>query len=540
MLKRIHINNFRIFNDKEIILGKLLTVLAGGNATGKSTVLGMLGNSCELKQNIAKTYLNKSFRAEFSEIFKGSMLHDASGSNKYEIFMSNEDGTEIDSKKFRVAWQTLKKKSYKRFRLIPNGIVNGKKSNEKFKLPVYYLGLSRLYPVGEANIEGIKTKSVVFKTEDDKNWYIENYKKILSIKDEISDVSGSTLSETSKKTCIGINTKNYDYLTNSAGQDNIGQILLAMLSFKKAKEKMGDIWQGGLFLIDEFDAALHPSAQNKLIDILISFSKNTNVQVVFTTHSLSLLEYISTKTAYNNNDVNNNIELNYFSTANLHLDIDRNIDFQCVKNDLLVQASIVKPKIKIYSEDAEARWFLKHLLPTSILERIQLIDHTIGCEELIHLMNADSDYFANNLIVFDGDVDNNKKNKIKLKQLGNFINLPGQNQNPEEVFYDYLRSLTHDHPYWSTTIARTLGFTITYFEEHNPSQENEYSGEKRIRYKKWFNDHLEGFESTDLYEYWKNDNKDIVKDFINDFILVFNKIAERTCLPEIIYNQKLE
>lgn len=540
MLKRIHINDFRIFKDKEIILGKQLTVLAGGNATGKSTVLGMLGNSCELKQNIAKTYLNKSFRAEFSEIFKGSMLHDLSGSNKYEIFLSDANGIETDSRKFRVAWQTLKTKSYKRFRLIPDGIVNGKKSNEKFKIPVYYLGLSRLYPVGEANIEGMKTRTVIFKTEEDKNWYISNYKHILSLKDAISDISGSTLSETSKKTGIGVNTEKYDYLTNSAGQDNIGQILLAMLSFMKAREKMGENWSGGLFLIDEIDAALHPSAQNKLIDSLISFSRETGVQVVFTTHSLSLLEYVATKTSHNNNDKNNNIELNYFSTANIHLDIDRNIDFQCIKNDLLVQASITKPKIKVYSEDAEARWFLKHLLPQCILDRIQLIDHTIGCEELIHLMNADSDYFANNLIVFDGDVDDNKKNKIKLKQLGNYINLPGNNQNPEEVFYEYLRSLNDEHPYWGATITRTLGFTITYFTEHNPSNEHEYSGEKRVRYKKWFNEHLEGFESTDLFEYWKVDNRDKTKDFVSDFVSVFNKIAKRTCLPQIIYNHELE
>ena len=540
MVKRIHINDFRIFKDKEIILGNLLTVLAGGNATGKSTVLGMLGNSCELKQNIAKTYLNKSFRAEFSEIFKGSILHDLSGSNKYEIFMSDNNGVELDSRKFRVAWQTLKTKSYKRFRLIPNGIVNGKKTNEKFKIPVLYLGLSRLYPVGEADIEGMRTKTVVFKTENDKNWYISNYKRILSLKDEISDISGSTFSETSKKTSIGVNTEKYDYLTNSAGQDNIGQILLAMLSFKKAKEKMGENWSGGLFLIDEIDAALHPSAQNKLIDSLITFSKDTGVQVVFTTHSLSLLEYVAIKTSHNNNDKNNNIELNYFSTANVHLDIDRNIDFQCVKNDLLVQASITKPKIKVYSEDAEARWFLKHLLPQCMLERIQLIDHTIGCEELIHLMNADSDYFANNLIVFDGDVDDSKKNKIKLKQLGNYINLPGNNQNPEEVFYNYLRSLNEEHPYWSSTITRTLGFTITYFEEHNPSNENEYSGEKRVRYKKWFCDHLEGFESTNLFEHWKNDHGDEIKDFVSNFVSIFNKIAKRTCLPEIIYNHEVE
>ena len=179
-------------------------------------------------------------------------------------------------------------------------------------------------------------------------------------------------------------------------------------------------------------------------------------------------------------------------------------------------------------------------MPQCILDRVQLIEHTIGCEELIHLMNADSDYFANNLIVFDGDVDESRKNKIKLKQLGNYINLPGNNQNPEEVFYDYLRSLKEEHPYWSRWITRSLGFTITYFEEHNPSQESEYSGDKRERYKKWFNDHLEGFESSELFEYWKNDNIVINKDFVNNFVSVFNKIAKRTCLPEIIYNYELE
>ena len=54
MLKEIKLNDFRIFKDQNLLLGKYLTVIAGGNATGKSTILGMLGNCCELKKTKAK------------------------------------------------------------------------------------------------------------------------------------------------------------------------------------------------------------------------------------------------------------------------------------------------------------------------------------------------------------------------------------------------------------------------------------------------------------------------------------------------------
>ncbi|WP_243122414.1 ATP-binding protein [Clostridium septicum] len=40
---------------------------------------------------------------------------------------------------------------------------------------------------------------------------------------------------------------------------------------------------------------MHPIAQNKLVDYLYKSSKELDVQVVFTTHSISLLRYISEK-----------------------------------------------------------------------------------------------------------------------------------------------------------------------------------------------------------------------------------------------------
>ncbi len=74
MFRSLKINSFRMFTDKEIYLGRYVTALAGRNSTGKSTVLGMLGNSSELKKKEGATYTDGRFRAEFSELFKGSTL----------------------------------------------------------------------------------------------------------------------------------------------------------------------------------------------------------------------------------------------------------------------------------------------------------------------------------------------------------------------------------------------------------------------------------------------------------------------------------
>lgn len=41
------------------------------------------------------------------------------------------------------------------------------------------------------------------------------------------------------KNVLAMKTKHYNHLGNSAGQDNIGQILAAIISFTKLKEKLG-------------------------------------------------------------------------------------------------------------------------------------------------------------------------------------------------------------------------------------------------------------------------------------------------------------
>lgn len=69
---KIKINDFRALKNQTIELGKYLTILSGFNATGKSTVLGLLGNSSELKVSEGRPINAPQFSADFKDLFIGS------------------------------------------------------------------------------------------------------------------------------------------------------------------------------------------------------------------------------------------------------------------------------------------------------------------------------------------------------------------------------------------------------------------------------------------------------------------------------------
>lgn len=568
MYKKIQIKDFRIFKNQTLLLGKYLTVLSGRNSTGKSTILGMLANSGELKKKEGVTYTSKRFRAEFSELFKGSKNFDKTQTDRFVITLCDKDGNDIDFRSFRTAWQSKgsaqthfnddhidikeiqsnnnlinNEKKFvndkkERFRVIPFKKLEGKKKTEaKFDIPVLYLGLSRLFPVGESHDEVISSKKIQFSSEEHRNWFVENYTQILSMQTDIQSITNFSISETDKKSGIGVCTNDYDYLTNSSGQDNLGQILLAILSFIKLKEEQNDLWKGGLLLIDEIDATLHPAAQIKLIKLLIKSSKKYNFQVVLTTHSLSFLKEICLKIKFNNHDedTTNDIELYYLTNANRKLEIKRNPYFSEIEQDLMIVSAVQSSvKIKLYSEDEEARWFLKSIIP-KYLPYIDVLDINIGCNELISLYKADLQYFGNTLIVFDGDVSDSQLNKIDNKirtNLNNILKLPGDKR-PEEVLYDYLICLDKEHDFWTTPEAQLMGFTWDYFHENGPKSDK-YKGKKeREKYKSWFKDHQQGFEITKLMDFWIRDNQLLVKKFSDSFLKSYNHISVRTMVMPI-------
>lgn len=97
-----------------------------------------------------------------------------------------------------------------------------------------------------------------------------------------------------------------------------------MLSFKKLKRDMGADWDGGLLLIDELDATLHPAAQLRLISLMEKEAKSVGYQIVFTTHSTVILKELSGKNQFNKEGGPGDIEIAYLTDANRKLIVKRN------------------------------------------------------------------------------------------------------------------------------------------------------------------------------------------------------------------------
>jgi AAA15 family ATPase/GTPase len=323
MFEKLCVSDFRMLKNKDFQIGRYITMLAGWNATGKSTILALLANGTELKLAEGKTYNGKQFKAEFSEILKGSNKFDIAGENKFKILFN--DGNTQREKVFRTGWQD----NDTRFRVIPKEVdSSGKKINEaKFEYPVIYLGLSRLDPLGETEDKHIKDSVQAFVDEDDNKWFQRCHKAILSLSDEnITDITHIDF-KSKKKNTAGINSDYYDWKTNSAGQDNISQILLAILSFKSLKKQ--NKLKAGLLIIDELESSLHPKAQQKIVELLIKESKDNGFQVIFTTHSLTIIKIISEKVR----TPNDNVIYYYFTKTNKEVEILQNHKYEEIEQD---------------------------------------------------------------------------------------------------------------------------------------------------------------------------------------------------------------
>lgn len=503
-IKKIVLHKFRQFEDKEIPVAKRLTVIAGHNATGKSTLLAILANSCEWKK--ATPLIKPSFRGEFREIIKASQEHDPQCKKAVEILFS---GTSSDEEEFVVPFRTTWQDKGKRFRLIP------KHHDQEGKLgyPIIYLGLSRLYPLGECS-DSATLKSVPAITDyfaehpDEKRWLIKAYKSILS-QSNITGVDPRLHPELKKKVFAGVESDTYNGLCNSSGQDNLGQILLSILSFKKLKsqiERDDATWNGGILLIDELDATLHPAAQVRLLDLLHKESVALDLQIVFTTHSLSMLEHF-----YKKNDTlrYEDSTVVYITTQNNVLSVKKTPPFLELRNDMLVvdPATLSQSPVLVLTEDAETRWFLDEILPEHIKRQIKMPEMGWGCNELVKFNQETFPALQKSLIVVDGDF--NSDDEIKY----NVLRLPG-GSSPEGIIYTFLKSLHPDHK----LLNNSSGINKRSLEEYGPFSSNydKYRPDRK-KYKNWFQDNMGHLMSLNVISYWKERHNDAIISFIKEF-----------------------
>ena len=510
-ITKIKIEKFRGFKNVEFEIGSHLTVISGQNGTQKTTLLGLLTQPFTITDKDNPMYGEKPlsggvFKSAFSDKFKISKNYDKAGEHEWTLYFDDED-----TPSYTVKSIDRDKKGTMRF------WQKGTKSagSGYIQYPVIFLSLKRLLPIGEDS--ALRENKSVELGLDEQEFYAEWHNKILILTREQDKIQNSTLITSTHKQTLGGNTDHYDWQVNSAGQDNIGKILLAILSFKRLKEKYKDDYRGGILAIDEADTTFYSGSQIKLLEALNKFSAKYDIQIIFTTHSLILLKEVLS--LQKNPQRKGQVELIYLEKKNKEIIITKGIDFDFIQNHLNVslvgQTVAKKKKIDVFTEDNEGAIFAKSLLGTQRTKHLNFQDKiTLGCNNLIQLasVKVPSFIFPNSIIILDGDA----KKQTRATNNKNILLLPTEHS-PEQIISSFLHKLPDDSSVWSD-IDPTFNHQYC-FKDYTVQ---DISGNRETA-KKWFKSHLQswGRNATKVLTPWKKANKKEVDEFVANFDTLF-------------------
>ncbi len=493
-IEKIIVDKFRHMNGIEVLFGKNLTVISGQNGTGKSTILGMVGHIFDYKDQ-ERTKNNQKFKAKYGDIFRFCPFHDKKGIHEYKAILKDDNGDEI-TQEAKSRFVEGEGKSG-RFRIdIGDRQVVG---SGAIDFPVIYLGLKRLYPLSQEKEDSIKVKPPTLDPSEVR--FYEKYAK------EISILLDETLKpqdiKSPNKEFLAMETPVYSYMGNSAGQDSLGQILTAILSFRELKEKKGLSYNGGILLIDEVDATFYAGSQINLIKNLYQFSRDFDLQIIFTTHSLEILELLKEKTEWQT-------EINFFELKNRCVKNLSNPPLKYIRNNILVQTDQEDKirKINVLCEDGVTEAWCKNLLGrTKLRKRIEIKSVPISAGILIELAKKKHPAFRQMLFVVDGDQKKGKSGPDRV------IYLPGD-KCPEGTLYDFFRNEVDDEDgFWNPDIGfiRQVCFK-DFVDSHD--------------YKTWLfqNKSFFGRSYCKAFSRWKKANPHEVETFVDNFKNILDKI----------------
>jgi hypothetical protein len=566
-IKELKIKDFRLIKELSFQPSKYVNVISGKNGTGKSTILGMIAQGFSYNNKVIEfispecqelnktkfskldseldseliteynsilTHFGKPFESSSNEHFKLSEK-DVRETEHINVILDNEEWFKVETTNHTD-------------RILPR-FVTRRDNNESANYihPVIYLGLDRLTPL-------VKTKNKSYSleiSEQDKKDIHILYESILL--KQYPDNLTATETNTKKQTAAYIDSERTIEMISS-GEDIVGQLLLALYSFKKLKDNYPNHYKGGILLVDEVDATLYPAAQNILLDIFLEKARAWNIQIFVTSHSLTLLEHLETE-KIKNQRINRDVKI--FTTNESDIsDIKlTELDFLYkFKNELLAQVNqeLILDKVKVYFEDPEAYFVFKNLIKgfkdsdnLAVSKRIKPISSvSISSSQYQSLHKHKVPEFTNNSIIcLDGDqeIDNSKYK--------NFITLPnhGSKANPEEFVFDILNN--PDSEFWEQT-SDNYNFPIFMnnskyrvlqsikngtYEEQYENQNGTYKNTKpRVVWKTWFNDEKSNWKGqNNPIVYWKKKNPDSVNEFEKLFKKAYDFVAKNNKIPRL-------
>lgn len=517
VIDSIHIDKFRGFKNSSFTLGSQITVIAGQNGTQKTTLLGMISQPFSVTDgdNLMKNerpLCGGNYKSAFSDKFKLSENFDKAKSHEWTLRLNSE----ISEVQEYTIESILRDKDKGTIRFWKKG--DRTKGSGYIQIPVIYLSLSRLLPIGEDN--NLLASNQITLTTEEQKFYEKWHNEILIISGvEIKSIDylGSK-----QKNTIGATTDLYDWKMNSAGQDNIGKILLAILSFKRLQEKYANEYKGGVLAIDEIDATLYPASQLKLFDALRRFASKYKIQIIMTTHSIGLLEKACELQFLEK--IAGQVKVIFLKMFNNALGINENIGFNKIKENLNVAIygdNQLEKKIYLYTEDKECKLFFKAIIKNKF-SKFKSIDVAMGCGNLIQLavdFKIPAFSFPKAMLVLDGDVREEPLKWKKVIKSSNILVLPG-NASPERLLAKFIETidetlLNEMYEGYTRQIAfRDIGIQTIM--------------QDRTKAKDWFNEQQQywGRESRKLINLWINSNQAEVKKFLIDFNALLINFSE--------------
>lgn len=427
LLSALEIHDFRTFKDQSLEFGQYLTIISGQNGTMKSTLLGLAVHPFKTdKVDINQKKMSTNMR----DVFNWSNNKDT---DKYHYsILFNTVNNYLLKEPVEIVPEPIMAPI--RHRVTVSGHAKG---DGQLLLPVTYLNLKRLFPLVDMK-QNISWKPSVQNLSDQEKTFISDfYFDVLQRKDfssfESFDSRNGRLHKVSKGP-DGSHSK-YDTNTISSGEDNLGIIVDQLISLSRLyNEKSQNDREKeltGILAIDELEASLHPSSQRHLIDYLINFARKYKVQVIITSHSLSLItDIINDKKSMISKGL---ITLNFVASLSGSPKILKNPPYKVAYKELTLREDISQPlKIQVRLEDPVAENYVKNLFPDELKSFMKFSTKVNSSDTTgttyISLKKIAVSYpllfkETNSLIIFDADVSDELLNTVN-NSFTDYIRLP--------------------------------------------------------------------------------------------------------------------
>lgn len=535
---------FRRLKKIKIDIAPRITLISGHNGIGKSTILGLLANSSGLTQRknekYPQTYANRNFEANLKEIifidYEVEFLSKTEKERPGPIvtYLINEN----EEIKKRCALTDRKQRS--EARIVPRNFSPAKEftssdqsiiigDSAKVPLPTIYLGTTRILPIGEAKEKAVRSEAISNMNSEDSKLLTDFINKIIiGIDANENSITGHRIIGTSKFSShpqYGFNTKGV-----SLGQDSLGSIASAIVSFQKLKREWPS-YPGGLLIIDELDIGFHPHAIRRLVKELEDCAEKLDLQIIATTHSTTLIEAVFPKPG----SKKQKDQVIYLKDT-IQPYLDRSPPSLV---DILMDMNLLPPGkptnkkdvLNVYLEDDEAKMMFDTIISKTVKTRISktysvIVKSCALCASGSSLAKFPiiDKHFRTSIFVLDSDVKLPKQKKHGAH--GNIILLPGE-YSPERTLFCYLTDMIEKHDQHETAWGklREISIHTNHILEIMEEDRNDILSDRVIA-KKWWTRHIEKIKNWSLLELWQLENESDINKFISSFEKIVGNLSK--------------